>query len=364
MQSVVHTVVSIFLSGHADGCDILMVDNDGTIYISHPDYTIKRVSPARIPTTTHYAGRGRRGGIGTNYADGTLATARFNNPRRMAKGPDGTLYVGEMYRIRAIRGQNVTTLAGRGEDSEANMPGEIRGFQGNDHIIDGPGPVAFISEVDDIWFDSDGRLMFWDEDILRTVAMDGTVTTVAYADAEAEREFENHAPGQVTDSNGNAYYPSRWWDAIDGAAMIKKLPDGSKQAFGQLVAEGENARDGPLQTARFFPVTSLGYDPGRECLYTMERSGIHNDYCFLRRILLGRPVTTQLMGEQISRETKLYPDVMKNIMEFANAKDPKRIVLDSAANRGVALPRAGRRTRRRKVNRKKKMTRKRRSTSS
>ena len=50
-------------------------------------------------------------------------------------------------------------------------------------------------------------------------------------------------------------------------------------------------------------------------------------------------VKNQLMGEQISRQTKLYPDVMKNIMEFANAKDPKRIVLDSAANRGVALPR-------------------------
>jgi hypothetical protein len=59
-------------------------------------------------------------------------------------------------------------------------------------------------------------------------------------------------------------------------------------------------------------------------------------------------VKNQLMGEQISRQTKLHPDVMKNIMEFANAKDPNRIVLDSAANRGVALPRAGRRTRRTK----------------
>jgi hypothetical protein len=59
-------------------------------------------------------------------------------------------------------------------------------------------------------------------------------------------------------------------------------------------------------------------------------------------------VKNQLMGEQISRQTVLNPDVMKNIMEFANAKDPKRIVLDSAANKGVALPRAGRRTRRTK----------------
>jgi hypothetical protein len=52
---------------------------------------------------------------------------------------------------------------------------------------------------------------------------------------------------------------------------------------------------------------------------------------------------TQLMGEQISRQTVLHPDVMKNILEFANAKDPKRIVLDAAANSGVTVPRGGRR---------------------
>jgi hypothetical protein len=336
-----------------------MVDNDGTIYIRYPDYTIKRVSPDG--TVTHYAGLPDGGfGAPTNYADGTLATARFNNPQRMAKGPDGTLYVGEMYHIRAIRGQNVTTLAGRGEDSEANVFGEIRrGDNDFEPIIDGPGRAAYILFARDLWFDPDGRLMFWDANGIRTVAMDGTVTTVAYADVESEREFEKHAIGQVTDKRGNRYYPNWFTVAIQGAAMIKELPDGSQEAFGQFEAEG--SQDGPLQTATFRQVTSLGYDPGRERLYTMER-GV--DFSLLRKITLDTPVTAQLMGEQISRQTTLHPDVMKNIMEFANAKDPKRIVLDSAANRGVALPRAGRRTRRRKANRKKKMTRKRRSTSS
>jgi len=63
---------------------------------------------------------------------------------------------------------------------------------------------------------------------------------------------------------------------------------------------------------------------------------------------LPKKVTAQLIGEQISRQTKLHPDVMKNIMEFADAKDPKRIVLDAAANRGVTMPRGGRGTRRTK----------------
>lgn len=59
-------------------------------------------------------------------------------------------------------------------------------------------------------------------------------------------------------------------------------------------------------------------------------------------------VTAQLMGEQLYRQSNLVPDVMKNVMEFANAKDPKRIVMDADANRGVTMPRGGRRTRRTK----------------
>ena len=59
-------------------------------------------------------------------------------------------------------------------------------------------------------------------------------------------------------------------------------------------------------------------------------------------------IKAQLMTEQLYRQSNLVPDVMKNIMEFAHAKDPKRIVMDADANRGVTMPRGGRRTRRSK----------------
>jgi hypothetical protein len=391
-----------------------MVDGDGTIYISYTDFTIKRVSPDG--TVTDYAGLPWSAlSPYERHQDGTLATARFNRPERMAKGPDGTLYVGEWSRIRAIRGENVTTLAGRGEDFDAILPGEIRV---DDHydIIDGPGPVAYIGVADDLWFDSDGRLMFWDTDMLRTVAMDGTVTTVAYGrDINMESAFKIHAPGQVMDTNGNAYYPSKYFDAIDGAAMIKRLPDGSKEPFGKKLAhvdpayvfnmgrwrepEVEPVQDGPLETATFDEVGSLGYDPDRDCLYTMEKARDKKEF-ILRKIDLGKQVTAQLMGEQLYRQSAvpLPPNVVQTISEFSGAKNPKRVFLDAVKNRGVALPRpveseteealrlelakpepnqskiaalrrelarkGGRRTRRRKANRKKKMTRKRRSTSS
>ena len=356
MAHTVSTVVTISIAGQIGGCEILMVDNDGTIYISYPDYTIQQVSPTGA--VTHYAGlpTSGDGGAATNHQDGTLATARFYHPQRMVKGPDGTLYVGEWKYIRAIRGQNVTTLVGRGDlPDDADMD--------NDRM-DGPVSVATVGSVEDIWFDSDGRLLFWDEDMVRTVAPDGTVTTIAYADGGMDDMFDKiHTTGQVEDVNGNAYFPNNFDQLGDDVAIIRRLPDGSKQAFGRKVAKGGTAQNGPLSTATFNHVGSVGYDKGRECLYTMEREkALELD--LLRKIDLSSPVKNQLMGEQISRQTALIPDVMKNIMEFSNAKDPRRIVLDQYKKQGVALPRGGRRTRRRKVNRKKKMTRKRRSTSS
>jgi hypothetical protein len=358
--NVVSTVVSINVTGFMDGCNILMVDNDGTVYISYPNYTIQRVSPTG--TIDHYLGQ-----VGPNYQDGPFAVVRFDRPAKMVRGPDGTLYVGEMYRIRAIsiRDRTVRTLAGRGDSDskDLNIPGEIRGFEGRDDIIDGPGPAAFISMVEDIWFDSTGKLMFWDEDILRSVALDGTVTTVAYTGIKGQLAFEKHPTGQVGDSSGNAYY-SNVYEEIDGAAMVKRLPDGSKQGFGRLVAQGGQSQDGPLPTATFDQVTSLGYSQKLECLYTMERDRKPFDRCSLRKITLGKPRTMQLMGEQIARQTPIEPEIMANISRFTGSKDPQRVYKDSVKNRGVALPRGGRRTRRRKVNRKKKMTRKQRSTSS
>ena len=362
MASVVSTVVRIELARYVSDCNILMVDDDGTIYISYSDATIQRVSPTG--TITHYAGLPFLGGIGENYADGTLATARFNVPNKMVKGPDGTLYVAETQRIRAIRGQNVTTLAGRGgEDPDVNIAGEVRKQIGFLDIIDGSGPAAHMSYIEDIWFDSTGKLMFWDEDVIRSVALDGTVTTVEF---DIEEAWKEHATGQVVDGAGNAYYPSVYFDKIDGAAMIRRLPDGSKQGFGRLVAEGAEPQDGPLQTATFNQVTSLGYSQPHECLYTMERhiKPFEFERCILRKITLPpRPVTMQLMGEQIARQGPIPAELMAVVSAFTGSKDPKRVYMDASKNRGVALPRGGRRTRRRRVNRKKK-SRRRRSTSS
>ena len=58
----------------------------------------------------------------------------------------------------------------------------------------------------------------------------------------------------------------------------------------------------------------------------------------------------QLMGEQLSRESCLHADVMKGILGFTYARDPKRIADDSYRKNGpgVDAPRGGRRTRRTK----------------
>lgn len=60
--------------------------------------------------------------------------------------------------------------------------------------------------------------------------------------------------------------------------------------------------------------------------------------------------TDQLMGEQLSRQSCLHPNVMKSILGFTYARNPKRIAADSYKKDGpgVDAPRGGRRTRRTK----------------
>ena len=94
-------------------------------------------------------------------------------------------------------------------------------------------------------------------------------------------------------------------------------------------------------------------DPAARAAYHASETALKNWFTEAERLHKAvidciPKIKAQLMTEQLYRQSNLVPDVMKNIMEFANAKDPKRIVMDADANRGVTMPRGGRRTRRSK----------------
>lgn len=141
------------------------VDLNGNIYVADTaNHTIRKITPAGVVTTL----AGTAGASGTT--DDTGALARFNQPRGIAVGIDGTVYVADTtnHTIRQVTaGGVVTTIAG------------TAGASGN---VDDTGALARFSLPGGIAVDSDGTLYIADTNnnsVRKIVAT--VVTTLATA---------------------------------------------------------------------------------------------------------------------------------------------------------------------------------------
>jgi IQ calmodulin-binding motif len=246
--------------GEYYGVVVSFVDDDGSLYMTLGDRTIKKRN--LDGTLTLVAGLPGPGGP----LDGPAATAKFAMPVSIAKGPDGALYVADTDLIRVIRDGMVTTLAGHipldHDDDDDYEP------------KDGVGTAATIISADDIWFHTDGRLLFWDEDHLREVSLPGgVVTTIGQAgEPNVEAIINGGNPSQACDSEGNCYSAAAW----DGMHEIpffirKRSPAGANTFYGQI---GPTNIPGTLGsetvpgTARFIHgLGSFAYDLVRDILY-------------------------------------------------------------------------------------------------
>lgn len=241
------------------GVRVSFVDDDGSLYMTMGDTTImKRNLDGTFTLIAGIPG----GGIEGPPVDGPVATAKFTSPHAIAKGPDGALYVGDRNFIRVIRDGQVTTLAGHELDEDEDSSG------------DGVGIAAAMSGVDDIWFHTDGRLLFWDEDSIRTVSLpDGTVTTIGRAGTPAADAI-NRLPNQACDREGNCYFSSYYnqESVNDPTFFIKrKSTAGVITLHGEIGDEntpGTVGGEGVRGTARFKPdMGSFACDAGRNILY-------------------------------------------------------------------------------------------------
>jgi DNA-binding beta-propeller fold protein YncE len=137
---------------------------DGTVYVGDAGEAqrIRRVSASGEVTTLAGGARG--------FADGTGGAARFNTPSAIAIDASGILYVadtGNNAIRRVTPGGIVTTLAGDGEAG-------YRDGIGRDARFNGPLGIAI---------DRSGRILVADtyNDLIRAIAPDGSVTTIAGA---------------------------------------------------------------------------------------------------------------------------------------------------------------------------------------
>ncbi|MBM7117715.1 RHS repeat-associated core domain-containing protein [Archangium primigenium] len=142
---------------------------DGSLYIADVfNQRIRRVDPKGRISTVAGTGTSGFGGDG-----GPAALARFNYPRGVAVGPDGSVYIADTgnQRIRRVGPEGtVTTVAGSG------TPG-TGGFDGDG----GPATLARFLYPQDVAVGPDGSLYIADDfnQRIRRVDPEGLITTVA-----------------------------------------------------------------------------------------------------------------------------------------------------------------------------------------
>jgi serine/threonine protein kinase/streptogramin lyase len=189
--------------GNADGAGAkagfrnpwgLVADTNGNLYVADlSNDTIRKITSSGKVTTL--AGRAGR----TGAQDGAASAARFNAPAALALDATGNLYVADSANdcIRKIspRGQ-VTTVAGLASQSGS---------------ADGVGPAARFNNPEGLAVDPQGNLFVadTDNDTIRRIAPDGTVTTLVgqagltgAADGGGSAARLNHPTGLALDTDG------------------------------------------------------------------------------------------------------------------------------------------------------------------
>jgi uncharacterized protein (TIGR03437 family) len=147
------------------------VDNAGAVYIADTlNHRIRKVGPEGTISTI--AGSGPTGsGNGGFGGDGGLAVnARLDEPHGVAVDGNGVLYIADTYnnRVRRVTPDGViSTIAGTGEGGPAGDGG--------------PATAAQLDEPRALAFDLAGNLLIvaMISDVVRKIAADGTITTVA-----------------------------------------------------------------------------------------------------------------------------------------------------------------------------------------
>lgn len=206
---------------------------------------------------------GQIGGVG--FADGAGVVPRFSMNLSMVRAADGSIYIAdsENCAIRRISSTGeVTTLAGNGRAGVANGPGVAASFRN-------PGGIA-VSPL--------GYLVVADtgNDLLRKVAYDGTVSTLAGIPGKAG--WADGAAGTFTSPSGVAVAANGDIYVTEPANnLIRKVtPDGVIATYAGVRSGG--SADGPVETAGFSSPQSLVFDPSGNLLVA-DRSN-----CKIRKI--------------------------------------------------------------------------------
>lgn len=248
----------------------IAIDASGTAYVSDYDSMLRKVTADGTVTTL----AGQAEVIGS--ADGAGAAATFSNPWGIAMDAAGNAYVADYYNslIRKIAPDGtVTTLAGSA---------------GNYGSSDGIGASASFEQPQYVAATAAGTVYVADNNVVRRITPDGTVTTLAgdpntygAADGVGAAATFSSLSGIAVDAAGSVYVNNSY-----GSSTIRKIaPDGTVTTVAGTDGTTGSA-DGVGASASFGALQGLAID-GSGNLYTADQG--NNT---IRRIAPDGTVTT------------------------------------------------------------------------
>ena len=228
--------------------DGIVVDQSGNLLITDSyERTIRKITPEGVVTT--YAGQVNS----TTSIDGPVEKAKFMAIVRMTIDSAGNLYVIDRASIRKISiDHQVTTIAGSNDFSICNS------------AVDGVGPKACFYNPTSIAADINGNLFVADDNAIRKIAPDVTVTTVAgklgtngYTDGKGALARFGLYPKIGFDPNGNMII-------ADSQRIRKMTVDGTVTTISGSAAPYEV---GQAPNPFAFPIVGIAADEDNNLYY-------------------------------------------------------------------------------------------------
>ena len=242
----------------------IAVSGSGTVYLSNTgrDQIVMLTEEGELRAV---AGTGEEG-----HLDGSRGTARFSAPGRIAFVPDGALVIADqsgtvIRRVAFGAGSEAVALARASE--LPRIPGvrvSVFAGSGEQGFLDGPGEAAQFLFPWAMALDDSGNIIVADRgnDAIRSVAADGTVTTLAGGNGAGTRDGACHE-AQFTAPSGVVADPERGvlYVSDTGGHRIRRIDRGGASCVVTTVAGGEQGvTDGPAVAARFAWPSGLALD--------------------------------------------------------------------------------------------------------
>lgn len=178
----------------------LAVSSAGIVYVADQNnHRIRQISPLGEVTTL--AGSGTQA-----FADGTGAAASFSRPVGVEVAPTGDVYVADTgnCRVRLVTpAGDVTTIAGSGTCTLADGVGTGASFNNTRRLARTPNGDVYVVESN-----SNRIRKISSGNVVTTVA--GTGATLPYVDGPAATATFNNPSGVAADASGNVYIADSW----------------------------------------------------------------------------------------------------------------------------------------------------------